>query len=157
MTFAILTVCTGNICRSPTAEALFRHAVQQRKLTHAFTWDSAGTMNYHVGESADPRTIRTAASHGIAMDDLRARQVRVLDFAAFDVILAMDAGHLRQLQRMAPADAQHKLHLYLPYAGYTAVDDVPDPYYGPQRGFDEVFAMIEDATEKLIARLTQQR
>jgi protein-tyrosine phosphatase len=149
----LLFVCTGNICRSPTAEAVFRHIVQERGLAQRFSWDSAGTHRYHIGEAPDARTVRTAAQAGIRMDDLRARALRAEDFAEFDLLLAMDNGHLQQMQRLAPADAKHKVQLYLPYAAYAAAQEVPDPYYGEQKDFDLVLRMAQDATELLLRKL----
>lgn len=111
--------------------------------------DSAGTQDYHVGERPDPRTIKIADINGISTDGIRARQVEMADFEDFDLILGMDAGHVRHLQRLSPPEYRHKIHLYLEFAG-AGVKDVPDPYYGGFEGFEEIYAMINNASDELI-------
>lgn len=150
----ILFVCTGNICRSPTAEAIFRHQVAMRGLQSRFSCDSAGIQHYHAGQTADPRTIKTAADAGIIMDDLRARALTAADFVRFDYLLAMDRGHLHAMQQLVSPEDAHKLHLYLPFSGYPGENEVPDPYYGTQKDFDRVLAMIEQASTSLLDKLS---
>lgn len=150
--FSVLFVCTGNICRSPTAEALFRHQLRQRGLTGRFTHDSAGVASHHIGHAPDHRSQLATMGRGIDMSDLRARDVRPSDFYEFDLILAMDRSHLTALQRQAPADATAEIALYLPHTGHGE-GDVPDPYYGETADFEQVYEMIDLATGKLLARL----
>ncbi len=115
------------------------------------TVDSAGTQAYHVGEAPDARSVRTAAQHGVAMQHLRARQVTTQDFYDFDVILAMDEGHLRALNGMKPVDATAQVDLFLHYA-LGQKQEVKDPYYGGQRGFDEVFSQCFEACEAILEK-----
>lgn len=149
MTQRILFVCTGNICRSPLAEAVLRHKIALVGRSGEFDVDSAGTHDYHVGERPDPRTIRIATLNGILTEGIRARQVEMSDFEDFDLIFGMDTGHVRHLKKMAPSEYHHKIHLYLEYAGAGAAD-VPDPYYGGFEGFEEIYVMINAASDKLI-------
>lgn len=146
MTRSVLFVCTGNICRSPTADGVLRH------LAPHLTVDSAGTHGYHVGEAPDARSVRTAKGRGYDLTSLRARTVTQQDFYDFDLILAMDAGHHRFLKRLMPADATATLALFCDYAG-VGVCDVPDPYYGNQQGFEECFDLVEDGCRKLLLKL----
>lgn len=149
MTQQILFVCTGNICRSPLAEALFRHKLALAGRNGDMNVDSAGTQAHHVGERPDPRTIKIAAANGVSTDGIRARQVEMSDFQRFDVILGMDAEHCKHLKKMAPPEYRHKIHLFLEYASGQAVD-VADPYYGEFEGFEEMFAVIDRASDDLI-------
>lgn len=127
-----------------------RHAVQAYGL--ALSVDSAGIASYHIGEAPDSRTQSIAQRHGIDLSGLRARQVDASDFRRFDLICAMDAGHLAALQRTCPPDAKAELALYLPYAGVPSPRDMPDPYYGKEADFREVFALCERATTQLLNR-----
>ena len=150
---SVLFVCTGNICRSPTAEAYFRHAVEKSGLEGQFGHDSAAIDSHHIGHAPDVRSQAVLRAAGIEMNDLRARNVRPADFYEFDLILAMDAGHLQALQTMKPADATAELALYLPYAHGSGDDGVPDPYYGEEAEFMQVLHMIRDATPRVLERL----
>jgi len=150
---AVLFVCTGNICRSPTADGVFRHLVREAGLEAEVRVDSAGTHDYHVGEPPDERAQAHALRRGYDLSALRARQVAGEDFDRFDLVLAMDRGHLRILKRLAPPEHHHKLRLFMEYATHLRRDDVPDPYYGGSRGFEEVLDMIEDAARGLLAEL----
>ena len=152
----ILFVCTGNICRSPTAHAVFRHALRQAGLEHVVTCDSAGTHDYHVGKPPDARARETARKRGYEMEDLRARQITVRDFESFDRILAMDARNLAALKRMCPPPHAHKLALLCDVHTEYAGREVADPYYGGEQGFEEVLDLIETALEPLIERVRQR-
>jgi protein-tyrosine phosphatase len=148
---SILFVCMGNICRSPTAEGVFRHRAQLAGI--AARIDSAGTHAYHVGEKPDPRSTEFAARRGIDLSTQSARKVAASDFAEFDHILAMDKDNLALLMAACPPQHQHKLGLFMQHATQSKSDIVPDPYYGGPRGFDEVLDFIEDASDGLIAHL----
>lgn len=139
----LLCVCTGNICRSPTAEGVLRHLAQQRGVTWLEV-DSAGTHDYHVGEPPDPRTLRAARARGYDLSTLRARQICRDDFRRFDWILAMDRGHLALLERMRPLEAHAQLALFMAQSRAFPNYEVPDPYYGGREGFEQVLDLIED-------------
>lgn len=153
--FAILMVCTGNICRSPTADGMLRHVLRQAGLADRVLVDSAGTHDYHVGDPPDRRSTAHAKRFGIDLTELRARQVTVEDFTSFDLILAMDEGHYRQLLRLCPAEYRDRVKLYLSYAPRFG-RDVPDPYYGNSDGFDMVWRMCETVTEALLTEINQR-
>jgi protein-tyrosine phosphatase len=147
---AILFVCMGNICRSPTAEGVFRHKVQEAGMEQNFLIDSAGTHAYHVGEQPDPRSQLFAHKRGIDLSTQRARRVQPSDFAQFDLLIAMDKSNLQNLQRICPPQYKDKLKLMMSYASHSPADEVPDPYYDSGRGFDTVLDYIEDAAEGLL-------
>ncbi len=149
----IMFVCTGNICRSPTAEGVFRALVARAGLDGRIATDSAGTHGYHVGEPPDARSCAAARGRGIDLDSLRARQVRPADFAEFDLVLAMDRGHHAQLARLCPPEHRHRLHLFMDFAPDTGIRDVPDPYYGSGDGFERVFDLIEAGCAGLLAHI----
>jgi len=150
----VLMVCMGNICRSPTAEAVLRARLQRAGLADKVLVDSAGTHGYHSGEPPDPRAIARADQRGYALDCLRARPVQDDDFERFDFILAMDDDNLAWLKRKAPAAATGRLGLLMDYAGHhPGVTNVPDPYHGAPAGFDRVLDLVEDACEGLLPRL----
>ncbi len=149
----ILFVCLGNICRSPTAESVFR-AVSARELPElTLSVDSAGTAGYHVGEPPDRRTREAAARRGYDLSSLRARVVEPRDFETFDLILAMDHQNLHTLERRAPAAAQDRMGLFLDYAPDAGTREVPDPYYGGENGFEHVLDLIEAASRGLCEAL----
>lgn len=114
--------------------------------------DSAGTSNYHVGEAPDARSSRAALRRGYDLSHLRARAVHASDFDNFDLLLALDAGHERELLQRAPAHLAHKVKLLLPFVGITHTRDVPDPYYGGEAGFEQVLDLLEEACDKLLHR-----
>jgi protein-tyrosine phosphatase len=146
----VLFVCTGNICRSPTAEAIFRKLVIDAGMQDAITADSAGTHGYHIGEPPDPRAQASAAARGYDLSALRARRLERTDFQRFDLIVAMDRGHFAMLSRMAEPPAAHKLKLMMSYASGFREKDVPDPYYGGPQDFERVLDMLEDAARGLL-------
>ncbi len=149
----ILFCCMGNICRSPTAEAVFRHYVEKAGLVERIHIDSAGTHDYHIGEVPDARTQRAAKQRGYDMSQLRGRQVGVEDFTRFDYVLAMDEANLSILQRLRPGDAQSHLGLFLEFAERYQEREVPDPYYGGAQGFERVLDMVEDAANGLLRHI----
>ena len=148
----ILFVCLGNICRSPTAEGVLREKLRQAGLSERVQLDSAGTGDWHVGKAPDARTRLAAQRRGYDLSTLRARQVTLEDFPRFDLILAMDANNLRDLKTMRPGAAQAKLDLYLRRYDLP-LDEVPDPYYGGEEGFEQVLDLIEQAGDALIAEI----
>ncbi len=150
---AVLFVCTGNICRSPTAEGVFRAVLEANGLAEAVAVDSAGTGSWHVGEPPDARAREAAARRGIDISDQRARQVREADFDRFDLVLALDEGHYRQLERLCPDGRRDRLRLLLDFAPALGIPDVPDPYYGGPDGFETVLDMIEAASAGLLAEI----
>jgi protein-tyrosine phosphatase len=151
----ILFVCMGNICRSPTAEGVFRQRVSEQAPHLGIEIDSAGTHDYHVGEPPDRRSIAAAARRGIDLRSLRARQVADADFAHFDLILAMDRlNHVTLLDR-SPAPFHDRIRLFLEYAPATGMEDVPDPYYGGPTGFEQVLDLVEEASAGLITELLE--
>jgi protein-tyrosine phosphatase len=149
----ILFVCLGNICRSPTAEAVLRALAAREAPELDLEVDSAGTAGYHIGEPPDPRTRQAAARRGYDLGALRARIVEPADFERFDLILAMDRDHHSILLRMAQPSAAPKLKLVMSYARRFKEEEVPDPYYGGPRGFERVLDMLEDAAQGLLESL----
>lgn len=152
----ILFVCLGNICRSPTAEVVFRTVASREAPDIVVEIDSAGTAGYHVGELPDRRTRQAAARRGYDLSQLRARVVEPRDFEYFDLILAMDSENLRVLERRAPPQARERLRLFLEFAPEAGITEVPDPYYGGPNGFEDVLDLIEAASRGLIEHLRRQ-
>jgi protein-tyrosine phosphatase len=150
---SVLFVCMGNICRSPTAEGVFRAAIAQSDLRTQVHIDSAGTGDWHVGSPPDRRAIEAARRRGYDLAALRARQVEVADFARFGWILAMDRVNLRELEALRPRAYAGHLGLFLDFAPGLGVREVPDPYYGGPDGFERVLDLVEAATAALIERL----
>lgn len=147
----VLFVCLGNICRSPMAEAVFRHKVEQSGLTDSIVVDSAGTGNWHVGSSPHPGTRRILARQGISTEGMAARQIEPADLDAFDYILTMDANNLANVQRMAGSAPRAVLKPLLEYAPHLGIADVPDPYYSG--GYEEVYRLIDAASDGLLAAI----
>lgn len=152
----ILFVCTGNICRSPTAEAVFRHEVRKAGLSDYLKHDSAGTYGYHIGDPADHRTISIAGEQGVDMSDLRARQLMRSDFEKFDLLLAMDKSHYDFMKAMAPSSSQDKIKMFMSYAPDAGYDDVPDPYYGEEEDFELVYRLVEKSVGGLLQCLQEK-
>ena len=157
MRYRILFVCTGNICRSPTAEGVARGLAAKHGVEHLFEFDSAGTHGYHVGDPPDPRTVAAAARRGYDLSLLRARRVTEFDFIRFDKVLAMGRDHLESLQDACPRPHREKLGLFLDFSECFDEDEVPDPYYGGVQGFEHVLDMVEDAASQIIFRLRARR
>ena len=153
---AVLFVCTGNICRSPTAEGVMRKLVTERGYGERIVIDSAGTHGYHEGEPPDPRSIEAALQRGIDLSQQRARRIREGDFSNFDLILAMDRGHARILSRAAPRHGEARIAMFLDYAPHLGASDVPDPYYGGEGGFELVLDMAEAAAAGLLEAIEQE-
>ena len=146
----VLFVCMGNICRSPTAEGVFRHLVQQEGHSDWIITDSAGTHSYHVGSQPDHRSQQTALARGINLSDLRARKAVVNDFHEFDYVLAMDDDNFEILREICPVGDEEKLSLFLDFSKDFSESQVPDPYYGGDQGFDHVFDLVESASRGLL-------
>jgi protein-tyrosine phosphatase len=149
----VLFVCTGNICRSPTAEGVFRALVDAEGLAGRIGVDSAGTHAYHVGEPPDRRSTEAARRRGFELKDLRARALRKGDFDEFDLLLAMDRSHLDLMTRACPEGRRERLALFLSFAPQLGAEDVPDPYYGGADGFERVLDMIEAGAAGLLAHV----
>jgi protein-tyrosine phosphatase len=151
---SILFVCTGNICRSPTAEGVFRHLVDKAGLSDRISVDSAGTHAYHIGERPDHRSIAAAARRGYDLSDLRARVLVPADYDRFDLLLAMDRGHLEIMQRKQPAGSRARLALFMAEVPAPLTNcDVPDPYYGEGRHFADVLDLVETGSRAWIKAL----
>jgi len=143
----VLFICTGNICRSPSAEGVFRHLLDEAGLADQVWVDSAGTHNFHAGEAPDARAQAAARKRGYEVPARVARQVRAQDFSEFDLILAMDWENLSALQQMCPKIYRHKLMLLMRFANEFEEATVPDPYYGGVEGFNKALDYIEDACQ----------
>lgn len=157
MKYSVVFVCTGNICRSPTAEGIFRKLVNDAGLSGRIVVDSAGTHGYHIGEPPDPRTQEAAAQRGYDLSRLRARKFQREDFQRFDLVLAMDRDNHGILARLAQPSAGHRLRMMMEYASQFQETEVPDPYYGGPEGFDRVLDMLEDAARGLLEEIRKGR
>lgn len=150
---SVLFVCLGNICRSPLAEAIFRHKVAQRRLNHVFEADSCGTGNYHIGSPPDPRTIANAKKNALPIDHC-ARQLSEPDLDNFDYVLAMDASNLQNIKRLASAKRNaHKIALLRDFDPAAAGKEVPDPYFGNEDGFQEVYELLDNTMDVFLDHL----
>jgi len=152
----VLFVCLGNICRSPTAEGVFRALVETEGLINKIEIDSAGTHAYHVGEGPDPRSQEAAARRGIDLSTLRGRRATEADIKEFDYVLAMDQENYAHLKSLAPTNLTSRVRLLMQYAPERQENEVPDPYFGGEGGFDRVLDMIEDAAVGLLADIRRQ-
>ncbi|MEU9381465.1 low molecular weight protein-tyrosine-phosphatase [Streptomyces sp. NPDC048279] len=157
MTYRVCFVCTGNICRSPMAESVFRARIAEAGLADRVEVDSAGTGGWHEGDGADPRTVRVLQGHGYDGDHT-ARQFQASWFDRLDLVIALDAGHLKALRRLAPTEEDaRKVRLLRSYDPDAADDlDVPDPYYGGMDGFEECLEMVEAAGKGLLAAVRDE-
>ena len=152
----VLFVCLGNICRSPTAEGVFRHVVTRAGLIESIEIDSAGTHAYHIGEPPDARAQETARRRGIDLSGLRGRKATRVDIERFDYILAMDEENYQNLVAISPPGLEHKIRLFLEFAPDRPEREVPDPYFGGSGGFERVLDMIEEASEGFLAHLRER-
>lgn len=153
---SVVFVCLGNICRSPTAEGVFRTLVESQGLADSIYIDSAGTSNWHVGESPDPRAIEAASKRGIDLTGLRGRQAVAEDFAKFDYVIAMDHENYANLSYLASPEQEAKLHLFLEFAEDVSEVEVPDPYFGSAGGFPHVLDLIENASNGLLKHILKK-
>jgi len=154
--YGILFVCTGNICRSPAAEGVFRHYAGQNGLAERLSIDSAGTHGYHIGEPPDRRAIAAALSRGVKIGGLRARRVKQEDFNEFDLMIAMDTSHYDILSRMAPKQGRSKLGMFMDFAPEAGLSDVADPYYGGPEDFERMMDVIESGVNGILRHLQQE-
>lgn len=150
---SLLFVCTGNICRSPTAEGVMRHLLRTADLHHLHQVDSAAIHGYHTGDPPDRRTRQVAARHGVSLDDLRARTVSRSDGQRFDYILAMDKGHVSELKALLPADSHDRIRLFLEILGDPDRQEVADPYYGTMQDFEQAYRDVMDGCQAWLAQL----
>ncbi len=153
----VLFVCLGNICRSPTAEGVFRAVVRAHGLEEIIEVDSAGTHAYHIGEAPDARAQAAAVRRGIDLSELRGRQATRCDIESFDFILAMDRENLKYLRALSPPGQEQKIRLFLEFAPARPEREVPDPYFGGESGFDRVLDMVEEAAIGLLEHIQRER
>jgi len=154
--YRVLFVCMGNICRSPTAEGVFRKRVAAELPELVIEIDSAGTHAYHVGEAPDARARSAAASRGVDLQSIRARRVESEDFDRFDLVLAMDELNHVTLLDICPPERQSRVRLFLDFAPHLERRDVPDPYYGGPNGFERVLDLVEEASAGLIEHIRRE-
>ncbi len=152
-TVSVLFVCMGNICRSPTAEGVFRHHVLRAGLEDSIRVDSAGTHAFHVGNLPDRRASVAAGRRGYSLENIQARRVALVDFEVFDFILAMDNDNLTDLRSLSGSEHQKKINLFLSFAKCIDRVEVPDPYYGGEAGFERVLDLVEEASTQLLQQI----
>lgn len=149
----VLFVCMGNICRSPTAQGTFEKVVKEAGLEKQIFIDSAGTHAYHIGENPDPRSQSVAKNHGIDLSKQQARKVSLKDFEEFDYILAMDKDNRSSLRLICPDEYLEKIYLFLDFSPESGFKEIPDPYYGGEKGFELVLNLTETASQGLLAAI----
>lgn len=155
--FSVLFVCLGNICRSPTAEGIFQHKVEQAGLADKVKVDSAGTSAFHVGEPPDSRSQQEAKQYGYDLSYIRSRKAEATDFVDFDLVIAMDLENYHNLSLIKTNGYDDKLKLFIrDYAPELEIEEVPDPYYGGPDGFNKVLKMIEIASDNLLKDVQEQ-
>ncbi len=153
----VLFVCLGNICRSPTADGVFRKLVADAGLDDQINVDSAGTAGWHIGRAPDARTVAAAKNRGYDLSELRARQVSKMDFFEYDYILAMDNANLGDLKSLKPANYTGHLGLFLAFSEQDEYREVPDPYHGGSEGFELVLDLVEDAAQGLLNEIRKHK
>jgi protein-tyrosine phosphatase len=157
MTYKLLFVCLGNICRSPSAENIMNHLIEAEGLTNRIVCDSAGTSSYHIGSAPDRRMMAAASKRGIAMQG-QARQFQKVDFEAFDLILAMDKENYQDILYLDPSGKyQDKVRLMCEFCTRYTLKEVPDPYYGGTEGFDRVIDLLLDACQGLLQYIVSEQ
>jgi len=149
----VLFVCMGNICRSPSAEGVFKKLINEQQLEKSFAIDSAGTHAYHIGDAPDLRSQKAAKERNVDLSNIRARKFIMGDFEDFDYLLAMDADNHAIMMQACPQEHQHKIRLFLEYAPHLETNEVPDPYYGGTYGFEKVLDLIEEASTSFLEQL----
>jgi protein-tyrosine phosphatase len=152
----LLFACLGNICRSPMAQGVFRRVADEAGLLHMFDLDSAGMGDWHKGQAPDHRAQKAVLARGVDISGQSARKVELEDFEEFDLILAMDGSNIADLEDIAPHGARHKIRRFLDFAPHVLEQDVPDPYYGGEAGFDHALDLIEAAAKGLLFELAQK-
>lgn len=156
MPYKLLFVCLGNICRSPSAENIMNHLIEQANLSAQIVCDSVGTSNYHIGEPPDLRMTVAARARGIELKG-KARQFKLSDFDKFDLILAMDRENYQDITRLDPSGKYlNKVRLICEFASNSSIKDVPDPYYGGREGFNRVMDLLFDACSGLLEEVKQR-
>lgn len=153
---SVLFVCMGNICRSPTAEGVFRQQLREAGMVDVIRTDSAGTHGYHIGSPPDSRACKAALERGIDISDLRARLLVTEDFDKFDYVVAMDHDNLSMMEALRPAQSRARIGLLLEYASTGNTREVPDPYYGGKQGFERVLDLVEAGCQGLLQAVLQQ-
>ncbi len=153
---SVLFVCTGNICRSPSAEGVFAALVDEKGLSERFHIDSAGTHGYHIGEPADTRSAETALNRGYDISAHRARRIEDGDYKKYDYILVMDQRNYQVLLKECPDDHLDKVRMFLEFAPHVPETEVPDPYYGGDDGFEHVLNLVEEAAEGLLGHILEE-
>ncbi len=141
--YRVLFICLGNICRSPTAQAVFEKKISERKLEKLITVDSCGTGSWHIGKMPDSRAVEMAGKRGYCLSHLRARKIQSSDFEKFDYLIAMDRENLQEVRRLIPYNFLGNLVLFSSFVPDSMVVDIPDPYYGGKSGFDDVIDLVE--------------